>query len=188
MSEKPSKKILDIGIGKGGEYIKRDPKSVLRIGLDFRMSALSNKENDIPLVRADASGEVKLPFESNAFDHIDILFPQDELLIGLCKSNFLWKQLRRLLKEKGDMTIITERPWAGQTLVIANKRYTIIEEPQNKIMALGQENGFLIDKLILEEPEVREYGTHFAKLFADDEPGITTVYKLQARKNIPHSP
>jgi SAM-dependent methyltransferase len=166
-------RVLDIGIGRGGNYIRRDPESVLRVGLDFdpdgRMLEMLKDEYNIPLVSADASGEKAfLTFLGNSFDHIDIFFPFNELLYGLCESDLIWEEIRRILKDSGDMTILCDTACLGTTGIEVRGKSVLMDYPERAIWQQAKKNGFSIDSFYeMEAAETRTYETQFAQFIAN---------------------
>lgn len=179
--------ILDIGIGKGGAYIKNDPKNVLRIGLDldeYGSFESLGQDFQVPGVVADSSGERgSLPFSSESFGHIDLIFPHEGLLWGLCYSDFLWQEFGRVLKKSGGVSIVTDVPYGGQGVFIDHKP-KIISYSDEKIASAGERNGFLMRTQQLTQDQVMAYGTEFAEMIAPWQHIFppTYVYLLEGKK------
>lgn len=158
-------KILDIGIGDGGSYISHDHPSVTRIGLDWSLPSLSRTSENyhLPLLRADASGEVAaFPFKSQSFNHIDIFFPHSELLYGLCHSGFLWQEMHRILLNAGDITIVTDTGYFGEIGTEVHGRDLVIDHSPERISFQASQYGFIPEISRLTSDQTRAYGTSFS--------------------------
>lgn len=176
-----------MGIGGGGTYIAKDSRRMVRIGLDIDpyggfLRGARNNYGVLP-VQADASGERLLPFESNSFKHIEAVFPHDDLLNGLCFSDTLWRDLKRVLKKRGDLAIVVDVPWVGTQGVHVKGQPKLITDPQTKILNMSQLHGFASEISELEVGETEKYGTVFATSIAQFQKSSPPahVYKIMAR-------
>ncbi|MDP2632515.1 MAG: methyltransferase domain-containing protein [Candidatus Curtissbacteria bacterium] len=108
-------KLLDIGIGSGGNYLKNDTPNTIRVGLDYRIvGALKYRIKNLPHVRIVAADAEFLPFTEDSFDEIQIYFPFPTLLDpGLqnyySQQQTWYQEFARVLKPRGKLTIIGDR-------------------------------------------------------------------------------
>lgn len=185
MSERS--KVLDIGIGTGGEYIRQDSPNVFRIGLDidpYGSLELLKERYGTTAIRADGSGDSPLSFSNKSFKQIDIVFPHDELLYGLCFSNFLWKEMNRVLIKSGAITIVVDVPWVGMQGITVKGENKLIDTPQYYIDEKARKNGFKTKITKLAPGDTRRYGTSMANSISQWQEAFppTYVYSINARK------
>lgn len=135
MSERVSYKVLDIGIGFGGEYVKSDSPNVIRIGIDVSSQWLSRAETNHPdLSLIQATGE-NLPLSDNSVDEIQMLFPYGNLLhngLQNWKLDESWyKEFSRVLKTKGTIRIIGDQLIVSSRIRASSTPYFSYEETPN---------------------------------------------------------
>jgi len=144
-------KILEVGCGKGNEFVQLARKGAACVGLDFSESAmglvqkrLAREGLAMPLVRGDAR---LLPFKENAFD---LVFSQGVLEHFVRPAEVLQEQWRVL--RKGAL-IVVEVPnkWTLYTIykkiLMAMKRWLPGWETQyspSELKTLLTQNGFEI--------------------------------------------
>lgn len=91
--------ILDLGIGGGGEYIRRDPPDVRRIGIDKSIEvsiavAKYGVEADNNPIWDKGTKTFHLKYPDESISGIETIFPDDELLFGLSEpKSGLWQEL-----------------------------------------------------------------------------------------------
>lgn len=83
-------RILDIGIGSGGAYIKGNTApNEQRIGIDINRRSMTGIRRNYPEVVPTVASAEHLPFADNSFTRIEIVLPFNELMIpGLQKDHF----------------------------------------------------------------------------------------------------
>jgi SAM-dependent methyltransferase len=180
--------ILDLGVGKGGDYLLRKKPETLQVGIDIRSDKIkilqknSNGET-VPVVADVADG---LPFASETFKRVQMLFPDDDILYGLCYSDgSLWPELHRVLKKGGVVEMFIDVPFFRYTEVLVNKKEWLkIFDPQVKIRSRCEEFGFSFSMEKISRRTVKELGTNFSDQFARWMclPFFFSVYKISARK------
>jgi len=163
-------KILDIGIGKGGLYAQKAKNSV-RFALDYDPyhATLSQIEQNCGAMPIEGDGSclrVPLPFKSSSFNKIDIIFPLDELLYGLCYQNLIWEEFKRVLTNKGSFRIVTDSPWSGVQGVEVAGEPELIDNPQLHIESLARSNGFDTKCKQFSSQETEALGTEFSKMIS----------------------
>ena len=165
-------RVLDIGAGGCGDYVKKDSPETLRVGLDQEhpISKAERQRYGVSRVTADASGEVYLPFKQNSFQHIDIILPFGTLLFGLCSSDFLWEEMHRVLRPEGSIKIINESPIFVDNDLGNRVQLDYIHE---YMYDKAKENGFITTMERLKNPieVLKEYGTETAE-------GLIDILKL----------
>lgn len=167
------RKILDVGIGTGGEYIRKNHETTLRIGLDNSTDDLGIcfRKYGIPVVRADAyvdEGKL-LPFGDSSFDKIEVYFPLDELLHGLATSTALWSEFGRILKNDGSVSVIIDIPFIGIQGYCVGKERKLLPNPDSEIIMRAEEAGFIVSLKELDAETVRGIGTRFAEYVASQQ-------------------
>lgn len=83
-------RVLDIGIGSGGAYIRRNTaQNEQRIGIDIDRRSLSSLRREYPDVVPVVASAEHLPFGDNTFSRIEIVLPFEQLMIpGLQNDHF----------------------------------------------------------------------------------------------------
>lgn len=164
---------LDLGIGKGGRYIDSDNPRMSRIGFDIDDTALRllRYASDMPLVRGDADvqqGRFSLPFATEAFQSVEVLFPHDELLYALTnRKALLWNELHRVLKPGAKVSVILDVPYSRIQGIYYRERPKLINNPHWLIQECAQHNGFNNHAMTeLSPAEVRTLGTDFSNFAA----------------------
>ena len=165
-------RILDLGIGEGGEYLLRDCPETNRVGVDKNFNILAHlfpesyKEKVTLLLVANA--ESNLPFADEVFDKVQISFPNDELLLGLCSSDFsLWAELNRVLKKDGSVDIYIDVPASDIRGVMVHGKAQRIEFPLSKIFSISESFGFRPISAKLSYENVQKLGTKFSLTAAE---------------------
>ncbi len=105
--------VLDLGIGSGGRYLDSLEGGAILVGLDRKRTKLLRLQKNHPQVLAleadpAQTGEVGFPLGWGVFDQVNILFPYDSLLYGLCHLNDAYThfpEIARVLKPEGSLTI-----------------------------------------------------------------------------------
>lgn len=163
---------------------------MVRIGMDLEPIALGKviQAYDLPTVvaNADLTQGTYLPFGSKTFDRVEIYFPHNEPLYGLCgrDKGILWNELERVLKDNGIMEIVIDVPHLSQIIGIwVSHNPVIIQYPQEEVFYAGKQNGFAVQINRMEDAEIRSIGTHFSE-FALAGQGFDQmdVYKIIAKK------
>lgn len=160
--------ILDLGIGKGGEYIRRDKPNERRIGLDISAKDLEQAKQTYGIeVRTCDINPDRLEFPDNTFKRADIILPFNKLLYLLAaEPNLkLWGELNRVLVNNGQINIIADDQKWGHTY--AGPEGTIkMPYPPGMMFQNALKAGFrsFIDEISLEEGE--ELGTSYAVVLA----------------------
>jgi len=181
-------RILDLGVGGGGDYLLRNEPGTLQVGMDIRLDKIkilqkNHKREIMPLV---ATVENELPFQDGIYDRVRIMFPDGALLYGLCYSDIsLWPELHRVLKEDGIVEMVVDVPFFGYREVVMNKKRVVqVYDPQVKIRTRCQEFGFSSSVQKLSRRTVKEFGTNFSDQFSRWMwiPFFFSVYKISATK------
>lgn len=98
-----------------------------------------SRDNKISLVQGDV---YRLPFCDQSIDLISIIFPHDDLLLGLTgddpRTAILFKELLRILKDGGSLIIVLDEP----IFRVQRVGEKIIWEPLGKILNSLDKNGF----------------------------------------------
>lgn len=180
-------KILDIGIGKGGDYMYR--AKAIRIGLDIDVYALllfqNNQSTALCQGDAEVSEHKSLPFKSESFSHVDIILPHDYLLFALTQSDAnLWNELHRVTNRKANVTVIVDVPLMGQQGIHVHKRPIIISMPQIRIVDSAIQASFKLSNMKqMTVIDMQKLGTEFSALLAQDMETVGThVYKITVNK------
>lgn len=179
--------VLDIGIGTGGSYIQGDGSKILRVGLDIDRTALRLLKRRYPLdaVMADASGEdAGLPFGEKSLKHIDIILPQDELLYGLCYSDYLWLELNRVLKPKESVRIVLDDDLVSRHAVMVHGQAEFIPDPTDIIARIASRAGFSIEIGKLSHSQTSKLGTVYAESIGaiQEKVNSAAVNEITAKK------
>lgn len=158
-------RILDIGIGDGGNYITNDGNDVLRIGMDNYeyLCEIDNakKKYRVPLVKGDVKDN--LPFADQSFQKVDILFPLDDLLYNLCFSEVLWHELGRVMDGSGKIRIITELPQVGLFGLSHNGTDIVLNDHPTVILHTARTCGFKTERIRLTPDEIKLLGTQYSE-------------------------
>lgn len=156
-------RVLDLGIGAGGDYILRDPQETLRVGMDNELRMFTElfpdkyREKTFLLV-GDAS--VSLPFQDQSFERIQALFPKGELLLGLCShGRSLWPEIDRVLSDKGEIEIFISVAAWGTTWIERGEWFSVVPFPHWRILLASRRSGFESELKRIDPEEVKALGT-----------------------------
>lgn len=184
---------LDLGIGKGGEYLLNP--NCRYIGLDLNFIALKFAQAsypDISYILADASArKVGLPFGDNSFWKVLSLFPNNTLLYAFTKlppKANLWVELRRILKPGGILEIFVDVPIYGEQGVYVDNEYEMIIGPHYRIYNCAESSGFkIIDFRELSLEELEQLKTYFSSFNLQRINSFNffsaSIWKISAAKN-----
>jgi SAM-dependent methyltransferase len=103
IEQNASKRVLDIGCGSGGRYIKeRTAPDEKRVGIDIDDRALLGLKRIYPEVSGVLGVADRLPFPDNTFCRIEIILPAETLAVpGLQRGHFaLEKDLATKYREE----------------------------------------------------------------------------------------
>ncbi len=181
------KRIMDVGIGRGGIYLTQDCLGTRRIGVDKYVKDLTICREDYQL-EVCAVGEDTLlnqgfPFLDESFARVEFYFPFDELLYGLGepRTNF-WSELARVLQPKGTVQIITEIPYPKQVVKVGDKRLEM-DKPELVIVDCAEQIGFETSVQYMRPPALRKIGTYHTVRAADwVERGFRLLYNPKVAK------
>lgn len=172
-------RILDLGIGLGGAYIRDDPREATRLGVDIKTTILSQDRRRflIPVCAAsaflDPSSPLNnrpsvLPFRAGSFDSAEIKFPHDELLFSLVSPNApLWEDLSRVLKPGGGVEVLFDVPDSRIRNVKVGGSELALKEPHEMMQRAATEAGFNVALSRIDEARLRRIGSYFSIQTAD---------------------
>lgn len=181
-------RILDLGIGRGGNYLQKDPQGTFRVGMDNDLRTLAKLFPDrdrerTHLLLGDTS--VDLPFQDQTFERIQALFPKGELLFGLCShGGSLWPELHRVLNDEGLIEIFTSVSAWRTTWTDRGDWFSVVPFPHWRIWWASRRSGFESKLEKISREEVKNLGTK-AAWYTFDRMRATlpdAAYRLRARK------
>lgn len=180
-------RILDLGIGGGGNYLQRDPQGAMSVGMENDKRNLRNlpeiKGKGTNLLLGDAS--LDLPFQNQAFKRIKALFPKGKLLLGLCGyDGSLWSELDRVLRNEGEIEVFTSVAAWGTTWTDRGDGFVVVPLPHWRIWWASRLAGFESELEGISREEVQKIGTK-ASWYTFDRMGATfpdRAYVIRARK------
>jgi len=155
------RKIVDLGIGRGGEYIRQD--RVHRIGLDLRHMNLQRCQMDYGILPLRADANMALPLSTSSVDGVDCFFPHHSLVLGLTQTN-IWYEIKRIIKPEGNVRLIFDSCKEGRVILDERRQHIItISDLEYDIEEAAHSAGFLTQSLLLSPSEVVQLGTIFSK-------------------------
>jgi len=180
-------RVLDLGIGFGGDYLLNDPQGAFRVGMENDKRNLRNspeiKGGGNHLLLGDAS--LDLPFQDQAFKRIQALFPKGKLLLGLCGyDGSLWPELDRVLRDEGEIEVFTSVAAWGTTWTDRGDGFVVVPLPHWRIWWASRRAGFESELEGISREEVKALGTK-ASYYTFDRMGATfpdRAYVIRARK------
>ncbi len=183
--QKEGLSILDLGVGAGGSYMRKDSASTVRVGADTRRNSLTqaNRRYGIEVCLLDAQIRQGLPFRSGVFDGVEMFFPHGNLLFGLAASHApLWSELNRVVTKDGYVKVVFDVPPEGYRVASAESFSTRVYQPENVLWKNATDNGFDVTLKKLDRDDLRALGTQFSNQIAgrlESEPEHS-VYLLNA--------
>ncbi|MFZ6035142.1 MAG: hypothetical protein ACOYUB_03260 [Patescibacteria group bacterium] len=175
---KEAKKVLDIGIGHGGLYVKRTP-DVIRIGFDKRSNNMRDCMRLYPVHGVVGNANQmsgSLPFAEKSFTHIDVLFPHQSLFYSMCHSIGFWQELNRVLHDQGSVRAVFD--------TTNDRRYVSrgpIDNPEKLILDMMDCSGFDGKIITMKRYDINKLGTMFSHstlVRMRNEGKSTKVYSL----------
>lgn len=106
--------ILDLGIGKGGEYINPDSPETVRIGVDINHQQLQTAQTDHSFHAVNCDFSEGLPFPDDSFNRFQIIFPDGAVTESLIEDEKAWQEIQRVLSKEGLVETTLENPLAGR--------------------------------------------------------------------------
>ena len=177
--------ILDLGVGAGGSYMRKDSPSTVRVGADTRRNSLeqARRRYGIEVCMLDAQIPQGLPFRSEVFDGVEIYFPHGKLLYGLTALHTpLWSELNRVVTSDGYVRVVFDVPPEGYRVAEAESFSTRVYQPENVLWRNAADNGFDVKLTKLDRDNLRALGTQFSNRIAgrlETEPDYS-AYQLNA--------
>ncbi len=141
------KRILDIGIGKGGHYIQCDPPGTIRFGLDVDEADLQECRERYGVTVFGIGEAVMqrygLPFADRTFHKVELLFPFGRPLYCLAepKTHF-WFELGRVLHPNGQVIVTTEVPTRKIQTVVIDGEPLELYDPAESMVSAAKAAGF----------------------------------------------
>lgn len=149
--------VLDLGCGIGANAIKITSKVKKVVGLDIDKESIRIAQSEAKLKRTKniqfitGDANKKLPFKNNAFDKV-LCF---DVLEHLEKRNFALTEIKRILKPKGLLFLVTDNPrtsWKKLQKSVGLFYYADsdhkYEYPKEEITQLLKDKGFKVDKIM----------------------------------------
>lgn len=187
MTERGAVRILDLGVGKGGNYLRPERRGMTQfVGVDLFERGLKNARTDyrIAVVRASA---FKLPFANGSFDQVQMYYPHDSSLGGLSRADSgLWQELGRVLVPSGEVSVVFDVYPSGKRNILVNNRRIEINDPVSKISRAAESSRFSVSvDTVGMNFLFRDIGTTFAMMAANRarENSRYKNYHLQAVKD-----
>lgn len=175
--------VLDVGIGRGGRYIQNDRTP--RIGLDNHFDGLRNVQSRRSLLLIESDIEAILPFKAGTFTHVDILFPQDELLWWLIQDeSLIWHELHRVTKKGSEISLVIDAPFMGTRGIEFHGQTIKIYTPHLSMATGLRQAGFKQPKLReMSLREVKSLGTAYSPYAAHQmETSAASTFNLTAKR------
>lgn len=155
------RKIVDLGIGRGGEYIRRDTCN--RIGLDLRHINLQLCQRHYGILPLRADANTAFPFSASSIDGVDCFFPHHSLVFGLTQP-YIWHEIKRIMKPEGNVRLIFDSCKEGRVILDDRRQHVLtISDLEYDIEEAAHTAGFLTQSFLLSSPEVSQLGTIFSK-------------------------
>lgn len=169
-------RILDLGVGKGGSYLKLDKNNqAFRVGADvnrIRLKSLKKRFPEVKPCETDLKGPVSpsLPFAPQSFNRVELRFPHDDLLWWLTNNDKnLWNEFKRVLKPSGSVFVIFDVPPDGiRTLKVKGKdKSQKVKDPEDHIWRQAVDSGFRVEINPFTKQESYDMGSDYGKRIAN---------------------
>lgn len=173
--------ILDLGIGRGGEYIRRDKPNERRIGLDVCPEDLEVARKTYGIETKVANiGQDGLLFPDGTFKRVDVILPLDELmyLLAADPSMRLWRELERVLVPDGSVNIIADEQRGGHSYSRPDGTTSVIDFVPGMIFRNALKAGFRAFADEIEPRDEDELGTGYSEGLR----GINDLWEIIALK------
>ncbi|MBI3619980.1 hypothetical protein HY214_02440 [Candidatus Roizmanbacteria bacterium] len=184
-------RVLDLGIGFGGNYINGDPSSTLRIGVDINPERLISCQQTYgtPPVVANAfidGGIRSLPVGNESVNKVEILFPYDSLLLALATQQGFWLELHRVLKRTGSVHLLLEDIDPPQSLLERLLSPDRLYGGPKKASLLAKNAGFSVKQRTLKLRQIEGYGTDFSQYLVTGltklDESLISIHEISAVK------
>lgn len=165
--------VLDLGIGMGGEYIRRDPASVIRTGYDADQYLLAHvtRQYGIRTIRGDVLDRRRkklFPFSNGQFQKVEIYFPYDGLLYQLATpGSKLWLEIERVLSPNGEVILVLDNPPSRVQLLTIKNKYIRLPYPTRHVQVAASSVGFGTEVTSLSRHDLSLIGTKYAQDFSN---------------------
>jgi len=173
-----AERILDLGIGYGGEYLPLDTWQ--RIGFDVRDDRLGLIKNKFGIDSVVGDVGQFLPFCDNSFSKVQCFFPTDELLLKLTEdSGILWDEISRVLKPSRFAEIYFESNAGNKRKVIFGPE--VIEVNPLRMIKIASQKGFRVKTAKLNDKDISKFMTSTLENILELEPQ-SVLWKIRAEK------